>query len=124
MQFRLLDFILLISLLAIVSAGLVYGRAQALHVYGDQNAQTEWDAWREDAKDLAKGIGPVTRRVPKSAEPPALKLMRDYFAVCLGLALLLSSVLFLTSLAFVRGAFTTGKFVDRSPPELKNTSPR
>jgi len=119
MQFRLLDYILLALLLLAVTVGMFYGRRQAPSVYGDQAAQLEWDHWREDAKDLAKGIGPVTRRVPKSAEPPALKLMRDYFVVCLALALLLSGVLFMTTLAFVRGAFSTGKFVDRSPPEPK-----
>ncbi|WP_425614980.1 hypothetical protein NA78x_004864 [Anatilimnocola sp. NA78] len=122
MQFRLLDFILLGMLLVVVTGGMFYGRQQAIAVYGDQSAQMEWDHWREEAKDLAKGIGPVTRRVPKSAEPPALKLMRDYFAVCLALALLLSGVLFMTMLAFIRGAFSTGKFVDRSPPEPKKAS--
>ena len=51
--------------------------------------------------------GPVKRRVPKSAEPPALKLMRDHFGVCLGLSLVLSSVLFGTFMIFVRGAIAT-----------------
>ena len=34
-------------------------------------AQTEWDEWREDVKELEKQPYPVKRRVPKSVEPPA-----------------------------------------------------
>ena len=124
MRFRLLDITLYLTMLSAVSAGLVYGRRQAFKVYGDQSAQSEWDAWREDAKELTKGPGPVIRRAPKSVAPPALVLMRDYFAICLTLALLLSSVLFIATLTFIRGAFTTARFVDRSPPEQHPTEPR
>jgi hypothetical protein len=119
MKFRVLDLLLYVTLLAAVTGGLIYARQQAFDVYGDAKSQSEWDAWREDAKEMSKGPGPVTRRFPKSAEPPALKLMRDYFGVCLALSLLLSSVLFIAMLAFIRGAFSTPAFVDRSPPEPK-----
>jgi hypothetical protein len=57
---------------------------------------------------MAQGAGPVKRRVPGSLEPPALVLMRDHFAVCLGFALLLSTVLFGTFMFFVRGAMWSG----------------
>lgn len=119
MKFRPLDFVLLIVVLAAVAGGMFYARARAFQVYGGQQSQTEWDAWREDAQELAKGAGPVARRAPKSVSPPALVLMRDYFVTCLGLSLLLSGVLFLTMLAFIRGAFATPAFVDRSLPEEK-----
>jgi hypothetical protein len=82
----------------------VYGRRQALRVYGSADAQAEWNEWREDASQMAKEAGPVKRRAPKSAEPPALVLMRDHFAVCLALAVVLSTVLFGTFMFFVRGA--------------------
>lgn len=119
MKFRLLDLFIFLTLLAAVIGGLFYARHQAFIVYGGNTAQTEWDAWREDANELAKGTGPVARRAPKSVSPPALVLMRDYFGVCLTLSVLLSSVLFITTLAFIRGAFATAPFVDRSPPEIK-----
>jgi hypothetical protein len=93
-----------LAVLALVTGGLVYARQQALVTYGTEAAQGEWDQWREDAKDMSLGAGPVKRREPKSIEPPALVLMRDYFAVCLGLSLVLSSVLFATTMFFVRGA--------------------
>jgi hypothetical protein len=53
---------------------------------------------------MAEQPSTVKRRAPKSAEPPALVLMRDYFAVCLALAIVLSTVLFGTFMFFVRGA--------------------
>jgi hypothetical protein len=104
-----------LAAMALVIGGLVYSRQQALATYGSEAAQTEWDTWRSDAKDMALGAGPVKRREPKSPEPPALVLMRDHFAACLGLALVLSTVLFGTFMFFVRGAMgSSGKIVDRS----------
>jgi len=93
-----------VVVIASVIGGVMYGRSEALKVYGSNEAQAEWDTWREDAKKLADGAGPVKRRVPKSPQPPALVLMRDYFAVCLGGAVLLSTVLFATFMVLVRGA--------------------
>ena len=120
MKIRPLDLILFVTMLASVIGGLIFARQQAIAVYGDQAAQTEWDAWRTDAKKLSQqGPGPVIRREPKSARPPALVLMQDYFGVCLALSLLLSSVLFVTMLGFFRGALSSAPFVDRSLPEAK-----
>jgi hypothetical protein len=95
-----------VAILALVVSGVFYGRAQALAIYGSQEAQAQWDTWRDDAKQMSDGPGPVTRRVPKSAEPPALVLMRDHFAVCLAGSVLLTSVLFGTFMVFIRGAFS------------------
>jgi hypothetical protein len=121
MKFRLIDLVIFLVLITAVVGGLFYARHQAFATYGDQAAQVEWDAWREDAQKLAKGTGPVARRTPKSAAPPALVLMRDHFVICLTASVLLSSVLFFTMLAFVRGAMSADPFVDRSPPEPKET---
>lgn len=93
-----------IGLISLVVAGALYGRRAALAVYGTSAAQTEWDAWREDARQMAEASGPVKRRVPKSAEPPALVLMRDHFVICLAGAIVLSTVLFGTFMVLVRGA--------------------
>ena len=51
-----------LTMIAAVIGGLFVARRQAFVVYGDRAAQTEWDAWREDAKELSKGTGPVARR--------------------------------------------------------------
>ena len=47
--------------------------------------------------------GPVRRRVPKSTEPPALVLMRDYFGVSLIGAVLFTTVLYWVIAWFVMG---------------------
>jgi len=93
-----------IATIAFVVAGVNYMRSIAFAVYGTPQAQTEWDTWREDVKELERQPYPVKRRVPKSTEPPALVLMRDYFGVCLTIALVLSTVLFGTFMVLVRGA--------------------
>ena len=58
-------------------------------------------------KKMADEPNVVQRRAPKSAEPPALVLMRDHFAACLAIAVLLSSVLFGTFMVLVRGALSS-----------------
>jgi hypothetical protein len=93
-------------IIALVVAGVIYGRTRALEIYGSPAAQAEWDQWRADAQKMAQQPSVVKRRVPGSVEPPALVLMRDYFAVCLAGALLLSTILFGTFMVFVRGALT------------------
>jgi hypothetical protein len=95
------------AMLAAVAGGMFYGRAQAVAVYGSGDAQTEWNAWRDDARNMVGSAGPVKRREPQSAEPPALVLMRDHFGACLGLSLVLSSVLCGTFMVLVRGALAT-----------------
>jgi len=112
-KWSLATLLWLVTYLAIVAAvaGAVFRlRENVLAVYGTPEAQVEWDTWREDATRLAEGAGPVKRRAPKSAEPPALVLMRDYFAICLGLAVVLSTVLFGTLMLFIRGALKPSIF--------------
>lgn len=98
-----------------VIGGMYFVRQSTLTVYGSGAAQEEWDVWRDAASERTTGQGPVKQRPPKSVEPPALVLMRDHFAVCLALAVLLSSVLFVTFMFFARGVLQgQGGFVDRS----------
>jgi len=42
-------------------------------------AQSNWDAFRRDMRQQSDREGPVQRKVPKSAEPPARVWLRDYF---------------------------------------------
>ena len=65
-----------------------------------------WEAWREDVRAEQDQPTPVQRRVPKSAEPPALVLTRDYFGVSLGGAVLFSSLLYWVIAWFVTGILT------------------
>jgi hypothetical protein len=112
-----------LAVISLIVGGLFYGRSQALAVYGSQQAQTDWDTWRADATKMAEQPGPVKRRAPKSVEPPALVLMRNHFASCLGLAVLLSSVLFGTFMIFIRGALSAPGprplHADSRPPDSR-----
>jgi hypothetical protein len=63
----------------------------------------QWETWRGDVRQQDEQAGPVRRRVPKSAEPPALVLMRDYFAVSLVGAVLFMTLLYWVIAWFVRG---------------------
>ena len=67
-------------------------------------ALAEWQAWRESAPNRTDAGG-VRRQPPKSAEPPALVLMRDHFAVVMSSAVVFSSLLFATIMIAARGAF-------------------
>jgi hypothetical protein len=51
--------------------------------------------------------GPVKRDVPKSEEPPALVLMRDFFGVMLAGALLFTSMLYWILAWFLTGIWTS-----------------
>ena len=41
--------------------------------------QSQWDEFRRDMREQSGRDGPVQRKVPKSAEPPARVWLRDYF---------------------------------------------
>jgi hypothetical protein len=109
------------AVMSTIVGAMVRVRTTAMDAFGTQDAQSEWDAWRDDAQEMSKGQGPVRRRPPKSAEPPALVLMRDHFGVCLALALVLSSLLYGTAMFFLRGVFSSGgKFGSSTQSGPKN----
>ena len=122
-QFSVAWLLAYLAAIALVVVGLNFGRSQLLKTYGTPEAKADWDAWREDAKDMAEGSGPVKRREPKSLEPPALVLMRDHFAACLGLALLLTTALFGTFMFFLRGAIHGASAVQGPRPEPRFPTP-
>ena len=101
--------------LAVLLAGwMQYARARALATYSQPREQQAWEAWREKA---AAGNGPVARRVPKSAEPPALVLLRDYYPVCLAGVLLFATAIFVALMFFVRGVLESSPPVINLEPE-------
>ena len=72
--------------LAIWLAALVVPPVMLLRVRADwleqldrPEAQSHWDAFRRDMRQQSDREGPVQRKVPKSAEPPARVWLRDYF---------------------------------------------
>jgi hypothetical protein len=106
-------------MLAALIGGMLAVRGWALRSYDRPEAREDWEAWRRQTQRLAKHPGPVARRAADSAEPPTIVLLRDHFAACLGLLLLLSSVLFGTLMVMIRGVAATDPLeidTDDGPP--------
>jgi hypothetical protein len=102
--------------LALVVGGMFVVRDRTLATMSTPEAQAEWDAWRESEVNQRDDLS-VKRRPPKSAEPPALVLMRDYFPVLLGAAVVFGSLLY-AALAFaVSGAFRTNVDLGHAKPK-------
>ncbi len=88
-----------------IAALMLRARSWALDELATPQARTQWQAWRQAvAEDNQAESAAVRRRVPQSTEPPALVLLRDYFAVILGGALFFGTLLFLVTVALFRGA--------------------
>lgn len=77
-------------------------RKVTLATMSTPEARAEWEAWRESEPNQRKDL-PVSRRPPKSAEPPSLVLMRDHFTVLMSAAIVFSSLLFAALAIAARG---------------------
>jgi hypothetical protein len=90
-------------LLLVVVWSLFAARRWALAEMATTKSVGDWQAWRDDVRQQNE-TSPVRRRVPASAEPPALVLLRDYFNVSLAGGVLFSSVLYWVMVWFIQGA--------------------
>jgi hypothetical protein len=94
-----------IVLLGVV-VGTMFGlRQSTIADLSSPKSISDWEAWRKDVQEQKSIRGPVERRVPKSDQPPALVLMRDYFAVLIVGAVLFSSLLYWITAWFITGMF-------------------
>ena len=91
------------ALSGVVVWSMFAARDQAIQELSTPQSVAQWQAWRDDVRQQQTEPAPVQRRVPRSAEPPALVLMRDYFAVSI-----FGAVLFSTALYWVIAWFVTG----------------
>jgi hypothetical protein len=92
-------------LVAIV-IGLFQVRKWSAETFDNDKAVKEWQEWREDVMDQPVDA-PVSRRVPKSTQPPAFVLLHDHFWSCMVISLVLSSALFFTVMVTVRGVLSS-----------------
>jgi hypothetical protein len=97
-----------VFMLGIVAAAMFSAREVAINRLSTPQSLIQWQAWRDDVRQQQAEPGPVQRRVPKSSEPPALVLMRDYFAVSL-----VGAMLFATALYWVVAWLVTGVMIKR-----------
>ena len=102
---NLLWLVAYVVMLCAVVLGMFAARRVTLREMDTPEARAEWNAWREAAPNRADS-GPVERRPPSSAEPPALMLLRDHFGVMMAGAVLFSSLVFATIMVAARGAFS------------------
>jgi hypothetical protein len=96
-------------LIVAVIWSLVAARHWALAELATQQSMGDWQTWREDVREQQSQPGPVKRSVPKSTEPPALVLMRDYFGVSLAGAIIFTTVLYWVIAWFVTGILVSHK---------------
>ena len=89
-----------------VASGLFWVRRGVLATFSTPESRADWQSWREDVRRQKTNPGPVERRVPKSDEPPALVLMRDYFGVSFAGAVFFTSLLYWIVAWFITGALS------------------
>jgi len=114
-----------VGLIGVVLWLLATARHWALAELATPESIRQWEEWRDDVRQQEQQPGPVRHRVPKSAEPPALVLMRDYFGVSLVGAVLFTTLLYWLIAWFVRGILsgTMGKMsAGTTPPRPTNHS--
>lgn len=105
-------FVLLVCIIVVM----FWQQQKVLQEYSTPTALDEWNAWRNDVERQQTNPGPVARRVPKSVEPPALVLMRDYFGVSLVGATFFTSILYWIVVWFVTGALQSDYRINEQPP--------
>lgn len=91
----------------VVSVALVWWlmdvRTWSLENQNNPAARAEWERWREVAAEPATTEGAVERRIPKSAEPPLLLMMREYFVMSVVAVLFFWTALFIPLVLMLRG---------------------
>lgn len=97
-------FVAFFLIQALVVYGVIRSRTTLLEAYQSDQAQTDWETWKADAKKMGEeNTGLVTRREPKAPQPPGLILMRDYFPQILIGSVTLSGVLVGMTMLMVYG---------------------
>lgn len=93
---RRLTLLLLLFWLATLATPPVFlarWRATRLAELADPAVQANWTEFRDAMRSQTDRSGPVQRKVPKSAEPPELVWLRDYFWLAVAAWLVLGGVL-------------------------------
>jgi hypothetical protein len=96
--------------------GMFAMRMNVLRELNTQKSHENWQHWRSDVERQQQQTQTIPRRIPKSEEPPALVLMRDYFVTCLVGAVLFVSLLFWAVAGLAIGAITDSSALDRAHP--------
>ncbi len=95
--------LLYLILMAVVIGSLWAGRQWSLRTLDTERAKSQWQSYRQAVARQGEAEAPVRRQAPRSAEPPALVLLRDHFGSCLALSLLLVSSVYAALSFFLVG---------------------
>jgi hypothetical protein len=107
---NLLWLLAYLALMAALVGGMFRARERVLATLGTPEARADWQTWRSDVRGrVERGEGPARRRVPPSAEPSLLVLLRDDFPTCLAVAVVFPSLLYLVLMILLRGALRGGE---------------
>ena len=97
-----------VAAMTLVAWSVTAARTWALAELGTPESTAEWEEWREDVRADQGQPAPIQRRVPKSAEPPALVLTRDYFAVLMCGSVLFTSLVYWVLAWMIAGTLAAG----------------
>jgi hypothetical protein len=96
-----------LGLVAVVVWSMFAARRSVLTNLATTESIQNWQEWRDDVVLQQQHPQTVQRRVPKSTEPPALVLMRDYFPISLSGALLFATCLYWIMAWFIIGTLVS-----------------
>lgn len=96
-----------IALISIVAGAMFWLRQSSIPEWSSSKSISDWQQWRSDVASQKGKTASVKRDVPKSEEPPALVLMRDFFRVMLAGAILFSSLLYWILAWFLTGIWSS-----------------
>jgi hypothetical protein len=115
---NLLWFAAYLMTMAALILALVVVRGRVVANLSSPESLADWQRWKDETQQESgtTNVGPVQRIPVKSDEPPALILMRDYFAAILAVALLISSFLFGFLMIVIRGVWAGGRMPAQVDP--------
>ena len=98
-------------------------REARLAAVSTPEARATWDEFRAEMRRQSGTVGPVSHKVPKSAEPPELVWLRDYTPLAIGAWVLLSGFLATAVVWFVWGASGAAVHRGQKAPEADAVPP-
>ncbi|MFM7137097.1 MAG: hypothetical protein ACKO1M_08515 [Planctomycetota bacterium] len=123
---RLKLFVLLAWLVTLAAPPVLLARWRATRLteLADPAVQANWTAFRDAMRSQTDRSGPVQRKVPKSAEPPELVWLRDYFWLAVAAWLVLGGVLGGFLALFVLGVASGPRGPSAPAPAAPSGRPR
>ncbi len=98
------------ALVAALLFGMFAARSSVTKNFVTPAARRAWADWQKNTVPDGSANQPVRRSISRSAEPPTLILLRDYFGVCTAAAISITTALYWTLAFFLRGVMSGPAF--------------